>query len=285
MSTAPHAESEAGTIGCDPTCLATLPTVKLIRDMSNSELIYAIGDVHGDLAKLQSIMERITDDWKRAGRPDYKVVFIGDLVDRRSNSKGVIQYLIDGLADGQPWVILRGNHDRMFSLFLDHPANADPILRPDLTWLHPRLGGNTTLASYGINVSEDSDPAALHADALQKIPATHVQFLKSLRNFFETDDYFFAHAGVEPNTPLNEQSEDDLLWIRAPFHEHTGMYRKIIVHGHTPVPAVVHYGNRINIDTGAAYGHELSAIVIDDGHAEKLAENGRVEIPRETYLG
>jgi serine/threonine protein phosphatase 1 len=103
-----------------------------------------------------------------------------------------------------------------------------------------------------------------------------------LPNFHDTPRAFFAHAGINPEFPLDAQTEDDLTWIRAPFHEAAQMFEKLIIHGHTPVDVVTHYGNRLNIDTGAAYGRVLSAVVLDDTGIWQLDPEGRTEIHQET---
>ncbi|MEM7241103.1 MAG: metallophosphoesterase [Pseudomonadota bacterium] len=243
-----------------------------------NQILYAVGDIHGDFDQLQTVLARIDADCVDCNIADQKTIFIGDLVDRRDDSKRVIDYLMDGIAAGRPWIVLKGNHDRMFSLFFDNPHVQDPKLRSDLTWLNPRLGGLTTLASYGVDVIRDQETDRLHAEACEKVPAAHRAFLKDLPSYYETDDYFFAHAGVNPKLPLDHQSEDDLIWIRAPFHEHKAPYPKLIIHGHTPVPSVTHYGNRINIDTGAAYGDALSAIVMDGAEIFELTAVGRQKL-------
>ena len=248
--------------------------------MNNSEgsdrsLIYGIGDIHGDFDQLLTILDRISLDRDENSVERYKIIFIGDLVDRQDDSKAVIDFLLKNMDQGAPWLVLKGNHDRMFSLFVDDPHRQDPKLRTDLTWLNPRLGGLTTLASYGVDIIRDQDPDRLHEEALRLVPQSHRDFLRDLAPYYETDKFFFAHAGVNPEYPLDQQSEDDLIWIRKPFHEHKQPFEKIIVHGHTPVDQVTHYGNRINIDTGAAYGKALSAIVIDGEEVFVLGENGR----------
>ena len=75
--------------------------------------IYAIGDIHGHLDKLDEALERIHAD----GGADATVVFVGDYVDRGAESQGVIQRIIDGQTSGKNWITLKGNHDRMFELF------------------------------------------------------------------------------------------------------------------------------------------------------------------------
>ena len=112
--------------------------------------IYAIGDIHGQLAMLEDALRRIEAD----GGPDARIVFLGDYTDRGPNSRGVIERLAQGKAEARNWVFLMGNHDRMFSMFLaDYPRNDDRLL-VGYHWLHPRIGGIETLASYGIEVPE-----------------------------------------------------------------------------------------------------------------------------------
>ena len=111
---------------------------------------YAIGDIHGHLALLEEAHALIAADRALTNDQVAPIVHVGDLVDRGPNAKGVIAYLAQGMAQGAPWVVLKGNHDRMFSLFLDDFKARDPRLRAELSYLHPRIGGGTTLASYGI---------------------------------------------------------------------------------------------------------------------------------------
>ena len=76
-------------------------------------------------------------------------------------------------------------------------------------------------------------------------------------------DYFFCHAGVRPGTPLGQQQQQDLLWIREKFLKATGDFGKIIVHGHSPVVQPDFRKNRINIDTGAYANGRLTCLVLE----------------------
>ena len=244
------------------------------------QTVYAVGDIHGDLDQLCAVHEFIEADIAAREVIDPIVIHIGDLVDRQVDSMGVIEFLKNGAERGKPWVVLRGNHDRMFALFLQDSFAADPVLRPDYTWLHPRIGGRETLKSYGVVYQDDKPLQQLHREAVAAVPEVHLAYLQGLPNVWQNDRYFFCHAGVKPGVPLDKQQEDDLLWIRAPFHIETQPYAKIIVHGHTPIDRVTHYGNRVNIDTGAAYGKKLSAIVIDETGLWQVMAGGRAEVLR-----
>ena len=85
-------------------------------------------------------------------------------------------------------------------------------------------------------------------------------------------------VGSEPGVPLAEQDEEDLLWIRKEFHIEPMTHPKLIVHGHTPVNEATHYGNRINLDSGAGYGHPLTAAVFEGADCWVLTADGRVAL-------
>lgn len=235
--------------------------------------IYAIGDIHGHLGLLQAAHDLIADDIARHGPGP--VVHVGDLVDRGPDCKGVIDYLIDSIAEGADWVVLKGNHDRMFSRFLRDPWEPEPGLRADLGWLHPKLGGPATLASYGVKNAADRPVAAVHADALAAVPQAHVAFLTTRPTLHQAGDCVFVHAGIRLGVALPDQAETDLVWIREPFLTDPASHGPLIVHGHTALDRATHYGNRLNLDSGAAYGGPLSAVVIEGRQAALLTPQGR----------
>lgn len=237
---------------------------------------YAIGDIHGHLDLLQAAHGWIAKDIAQHGPAT--VVHIGDLVDRGPDSRGVIDYLMAGVAAGQDWVVLKGNHDRMFGYYLQTPSLHDHRLRPDLSWLHPRLGGAATLASYGVANAADRPLAPVHAEALAAVPAEHRLFIETLPVSFMRGEAFFCHAGIRPGVPLADQIEDDLTWIRKDFLDDTRNHGALIVHGHTAIELPTLYGNRLNIDSSAAYGGPVSAVVIEGREVHRLTAEGRSPI-------
>ena len=236
--------------------------------------IYAIGDIHGQHDALLQALALIQTD----GGSQAEIVFIGDYTDRGPASRAVIDTLIAGTQAGKPWHCLMGNHDRMFSWFMQDYPRHDAHLPVYLYWLHERLGGQTTLASYGVGMRETDRQLEVHARAKAAVPHTHVDFLRALKLHHETDDLYFSHAGIRPGVPLPAQSEHDLLWIRKEFHSDTRDHGKLIVHGHTPVACATHYGNRVNIDAGAGYGNPLATVVFEGRQCWSLTENGRVPL-------
>jgi serine/threonine protein phosphatase 1 len=240
--------------------------------------LYAIGDIHGHLGLLQAAHDRIAADMARHGPGT--VVHLGDLVDRGPDSRGVIAFLMQGIARGEDWVVLKGNHDRMFRRFLRDPAEPEPGLRAGLSWLHPALGGAATLASYGLRNAGDRPVGKAHADALSMVPPEHMAFIDALPTSYTSPGHILVHAGIRPGVPMEDQTETDLVWIRAAFLDDMRDHGALVVHGHTAISTPTHYGNRLNIDSSAAYGGTLSAVVLDAEGAYLLEANGRVAIPR-----
>lgn len=235
-------------------------------------MIYAIGDVHGQKSMLDGALALIDRD----GGADAPVVFVGDYTDRGPDSRGVLDTLIAGVAAGRNWTILRGNHDRMFTWYLGDIPREDPHLFLGLNWLNPRLGGNATLASYGVSVGENRRIGDIHADARAAIPQAHIDFLASRPLTHRIGDLLFVHAGIRPGVPIPDQVENDLIWIRQEFIDDKTDHGPLVVHGHTAIDRPNHFGNRFNLDGGAGYGQPLIPVVFEDGQSWLLTDRGRV---------
>ncbi|MEZ7812315.1 MAG: serine/threonine protein phosphatase 1 [Paracoccaceae bacterium] len=236
---------------------------------------YAIGDIHGHLNLLTQAHDLIVADRMAINDQFAPVIHVGDLVDRGPNARAVIEYLSQGISHGEPWVVLKGNHDRMFLFFLDDFKAQDRCLRPDLSYLHPRIGGAATLASYGVENAADRPIGPVHAEALAAVPQAHRDFLSGCPCCYERAGVLYVHAGIRPGVALDQQIEDDLTWIREPFLSDLSDHGHLVVHGHTALDAPFHYGNRINLDSGAAYGGALTAVVIEDHSVYVLGSQGR----------
>ena len=220
--------------------------------------IYAIGDIHGRLDLLESLWHLIERDQKGRREVPVTLVFLGDYVDRGPDSKGVVDRLIRGFPEGFTPIYLKGNHEELLLSFLHDPL-------PGLNWL--RNGGDAALLSYGVDMEPVQrafwgEPEALAEAAAQfrlLLPEDHLRFFEGLQLFSRMGDYFFTHAGVRPDIPLEQQSEDDLLWIRKEFLASTADFGAVVVHGHTPTRSPQDLRNRIGLDTFAFRTGKLTA--------------------------
>ena len=248
-----------------------MPEGKKAKGAIMTEAVYVLGDIHGEMAMLETALALIAAD----GGDDAPLISLGDLVDRGPDSRAVIETLMQGQVAGRDWTVLKGNHDRMFQRYLEDGRIDDPRVVSRVDWLNPRLGGQITLASYGVTVGADRDPAEIWQEARAAVPPAHLAFLQSMPLHHRRDDKLFVHAGIAPGVPLADQTEDDLLWIRGPFLEYTDPHPWLVVHGHTALDAPQHYGNRVNLDSGAGYGRPLTVAVFEGSRVWTLAPDGR----------
>jgi serine/threonine protein phosphatase 1 len=218
--------------------------------------IYAVGDIHGRLDLLTKMHEAITTHLAEQAVGDWRIVHLGDYVDRGPDSRGVVDFLIAAQTRDTRIVSLAGNHDVGFLDFLREP---------DPNGLFANNGGRETAFSYGVTL-DFADPVSFptrYAAFRQAVPQTHRSFIESLRFSIAFGDFFFCHAGIQPGIPLESQEPRDLLWIREKFLHYEGLHPKIIVHGHTPSVEPEVRANRVNIDTGAFRTAVLTALVVE----------------------
>ena len=236
--------------------------------------IYAIGDIHGHLDKLRAAHDLIEADRAREGTREAPVIHVGDLVDRGPDSAGVVGTLAELVAGDARCHVLLGNHDLMFREFLA----TRPGRWSDSPYLSSGIGGRSTLESYGLDTTLPA--RKLHDAAQDAVPEAHRRFLAELPRLHETAECIFVHAGIQPGIPLAEQNPADLIWIRDQFLFDTRDHGRLVVHGHTPVARVEHHGNRLAIDTGAAWEGDLSAVVLEGREAWVLTGSGRAPAAR-----
>ena len=238
---------------------------------------YVIGDIHGQLELLKAAHERIAEDDAAHGGGG-QIIHVGDLIDRGPDSRGVVDHLMRGQAEGRNWVVLKGNHDRFLPRFANTPEWVDPGLASGRHWIdHANLGAAQTLASYGIG-TEGRSHADIHADLMRAVPEAHLQWLDGLPLWHLIPQALIVHAGIRPGIPLAQQAEHDLVWIRQGFLDDATDHGILVVHGHTVVEQVTHFGNRLAVDTGAAYDGPLSAVVFDDSGVHVLSDEGRLPV-------
>jgi len=209
--------------------------------MSNQ--LIAIGDIHGCSQSLIALWNKL-DEYS-----DSTFIFIGDYIDRGPDSKGVVDFLLEAQKE-RDCIFLRGNHEQML---LDALQS-----KRDYNWL--LNGGDTTLQSYD-------------AEGVEQLPDDHIEFYKNTELYYETDDYFFVHAGVPPFQPINKSTESDefhdfFLWGRSHIDSFETPWEKTVVFGHTPRPHPIQKKKMIGIDTGCVYeklGYgKLTAVILPD---------------------
>jgi serine/threonine protein phosphatase 1 len=229
----------------------------------SGELVYAVGDVHGRYDLLKALLGRVWGDCaQRAMGRTPVLILCGDFIDRGPQSAEVLDTL--------NWLarrtdirlhLLKGNHEQAMLEFLQQPERSGK-------WLE--FGGAETLMSYGVAApargGSGGEGLVRARDALlDQLPASHMLLLQRLQMMVTIGDYAFVHAGVRPGTPLANQAQSDLLWIREGFVDFEGPHERYIVHGHSWVsehPQLL--SNRLGLDTGAYSTGVLTAVRLED---------------------
>ena len=186
--------------------------------------VLAIGDVHGDVhgmyEKLIKLMDKI-----RFNPDEDLLIFLGDYIDRGPDPGRCLQYIF-ALQQQYPDVVvcLMGNHEVMMSSYFMQKRGSYNNLIVDYagSWLDN--GGLETLKQLD----------EMDADTKEEL----LQWVMNLPVKYQYQDYFFCHAGVDPDVPLAVQNEFDMLWRRQQWWEQYKGEETLVV-GHTPVQKVM----------------------------------------------
>lgn len=228
-----------------------------ITYMSDSTDIFAIGDVHGRADLLGPLLGHIASE---AGAAPYRVVFLGDLIDRGPDSAKVIELALETLDHIPGSVLILGNHEE-FLLDIVR-KNYEEVTLED--WRSN--GGVATMKSLGI------DPRLPRREIIAKVDANPLvrALLDAATDMAITSTHAFVHAGIMPHRAFEQQRELDIRWIRETFLESKANHGRIIVHGHTPTTLATPetHRNRIAMDTGAFMTGRLCAVRIS-GRSEQ----------------
>lgn len=204
--------------------------------------MFVISDIHGHYDKLIQLIKIINP------QPDTKFVFLGDYIDRGPDSKKVIEFLLD-FEKHYSCIFLMGNHEEMLLTASKY--------NPDSTcW--SLNGGITTMCSY-------QPPTKNYKFDFNGIPETHWKFFNSLQNCHRNTQYFFVHAGINPDVEIFKQTRNDLFWIREEFVLRPTNIKQKVIYGHTPIHYIqpVH-NDKIGIDFGMGQGHALAALKLPE---------------------
>ncbi len=166
--------------------------------------------------------------------------------------------VIDRLMRGVPEfevICLKGNHEGLMLRCLE--SSERDVWN---NWLSN--GGEATLNSFGVSLHFGGYDSQVLVEALGE---SRIAWLRSLPLYYRTEDFLFVHAGIVPGLPIEEQSENDLLWIRGRFLDSEEDHGVCVVHGHTPSDEPVVRFNRIGLDIGATSNGRLAAVVLARG--------------------
>jgi serine/threonine protein phosphatase 1 len=211
-----------------------------------------IGDVHGEFRALENLVAKIPNN--------SKLIFVGDLVDRGSQSAHVVRYVRENKL-----ACVMGNHELMMiehgSSFIDDVMNNRAIEQENM-WL--KNGGKETLLSYGLVTIENNQMVPHHfiKEFIFQFE-DDIQWMKTLPLYLELNtrhssgrSVVVSHSAIasvwQLRHNIDETSKrklrDMVLWSRVKPFDNEPIFN---VFGHTPqkysADVSSHY---VNIDTG-----------------------------------
>jgi hypothetical protein len=178
--------------------------------------INVIGDVAGRYDELMLLL-------KKMPKADL-TVFVGDLNDRGSQSKEVIEYVMNA----PNTLCLQSNHGDMMVDFHDGIKlyHVEDFLRN---------GGTATCASYDVGL-HNGDLRKIITEFRDKVPKEHIEWLRNLPYYYEDEHLFISHAAKDPTKSLEkvctnspESYRYNIIWNRGGPREMKG---KLQVMGH-----------------------------------------------------
>lgn len=207
---------------------------------------YVIGDVHGDVFNLFSILHQIN------ATDDDRIIFLGDIIDRTSGSLSVLETLMK-----MPNVhILLGNHELMMKRAIEPPKNISQLNN----WLYN--GGKGTFLDY---LSRPKQKQCEIVDFLNTLPGELELIVNNTR-------FLLCHGAPRelmsrfPNQYDNPYEYG--AWTR--MQPEMRIPDKTVVFGHTPTAFFqrgmrIWYGpGMIGMDTGSGKGGCLAGLRLDD---------------------
>lgn len=208
--------------------------------------VVAIADIHGMLDVFLAVVGALRD---RIG--DFRLITLGDHVDRGPDSAGVIDFVMNP-PGGLEVIALKGNHEEAMVNSLLHEM-------PDIKAKWLKSGGIEALESYGYRNGKMPSRLLEHLEFMQNLPACH-----------DDGKRLFVHGGVDPWKPLHEQTERDFIHSRKHFLQNIHQLDRLVVHGHTPSKnkQIEYFKWRINLDTAVFKTGRMPAVVFETQEAD-----------------
>ncbi len=165
-----------------------------LTEKAEGKSVWVFGDIHGEFDLFCALLDKIGFQ-----KETHLIVSVGDLVDRGPNSPAVVDWFSkNGYA-------VRGNHEEMW---LETTAVSLPYTNNELQEVWTRRHHGAWLVANGM-----TSTLAQFMD--QRVPAEQwLSYLATMPYTIVIGDWLIVHAGVHPARAFEEQSAQDLTWIK-----------------------------------------------------------------------
>ncbi len=233
-----------------------------------SDVVYAIGDVHGRLDLLTKMEVMISVLSGRIPANDPLVLTIGDYCDEGPQTKEVYERLASPGFARLPRISLPGNHDVWLVRALTMFRNNTPGWQ---NWLAGAAdsGIAATLKSYSVQVpgdfmNPDSQVRVMRGLSAKFSPGVLDMFQAMPPLLFEAG-IIFVHAGLNPEYSINSQDFDDCIMGTTGCWREGANFGAPVCVGHRVMTSPFISDRIFGIDTGAVDYGILTAGVFVSG--------------------
>ncbi len=234
-----------------------------------------IGDVHGCLAELKELLNKIN-----LNQSD-QLFFIGDLIDKGPDSLGVVRFVYE-LSIKQSVTLIIGNHEDKFLRYLhNREKNLKALQAMKITADFELLAENLTLEeitflknSYFNYTLKQESVLLLHGgitgDCSLDFSINH-QFSKHPKKEFKGLELLTRTRHIDVNgkfVSLGDETSESKFWAEV----YGGQFGKVIF-GHNSFlnenPKT--FPHAVGIDTGCVYGGWLTAVILNDNKEQSIS--------------
>lgn len=266
----------------------TVSENNVFATLRGSGRIWAVAAIHGEIARLGALHDRLKEDAK----PGDQIVYLGDFLGYGSAVRETIDeiltfrraFLAKPGVEVEDVVFLRGAQEEMWQKLLQLQFAPNPV--DVLKWMVEH-GIGPTIAAYGGSLEDGIGSAREGILALTRWTSQlrqnmrnydgHTTLMSVLKHAAFTDDnsLLFVHAGLDPSRPLSAQM-DAFWWGNAGFELLEEPYAgfKLVVRGSDRRRGGVRVGAfTASLDSGAGFGGPLTCACFGaDGQILQMLE-------------
>jgi serine/threonine protein phosphatase 1 len=167
---------------------------------------FVIPDIHGHFDEFKAILDKIS-----LTKSD-QLFLLGDYIDRGPKVKELLDEIISLIKNDYSVFPLRGNHE-------------------DMCWqAHLKDYDEETLKLPGYKWGRDI------TDNNRKIMPEYVNLISKLPYYFELDNFYLVHAGLDFSAPTPFTEYKSMLWNCIEAEDVKHLKGKTLIHGHVKRP-------------------------------------------------
>jgi predicted kinase len=211
-----------------------------------------IGDIHGCYDEFIELLDKLKADERR----QYKVILIGDLIDKGSKIREVIEYVYEHLDE---FIIVQGNHENYVVKYLKGEIGKDT--HKEYFDSIELFESDEELRNKLFAIYDKSLPCVKTDNFIVTHAPCEAKYLCKSDNYSQKKQKSFIYPKQRDFASIPEWKEavsnslNEMLKVNSknyPYH----------IYGHIASTDFIKIKNSIGIDTGCVYGNKLSAAVI-----------------------